>query len=85
MYKLKKCCRTGKLTIKLNIKSIIGLIIKLIVNPVRKLLLSSECMAAVLFIIIMSAASPKICFAQDKNMKIINNRVYKKTKEEVRI
>lgn len=57
---------------KLNIKSIIRLIIKLIVNPVRKLLLSSECMAAVLFIIIMSAASPKICFAQDKNMKIIN-------------
>ena len=57
---------------KLNIKSIIRLIIKLIVNPVRKLLLSSECMEAVLFIIIMSAASPKICFAQDRNMKIIN-------------
>lgn len=56
----------------LNIKSIIRLIIKLIANPVRKLLLSSECMEAVLFIIIMSAASPKICFAQDKNMKIIS-------------
>ena len=68
---------------KLNIKSIIRLIIKLIVNPVRKLLLSSECMEAVLFIIIMSAASPKICFAQDKNMKIINMTAGQVIREQI--